>query len=136
MLRIATYNPELTRQGPGLLLQAIRKRDDPQVQAAVAVLVRLKADVVVLTGVDYDYGQAAISALAADLAEAGLSYPHHLALRPNTGVATGLDLDGNGRTGEARDAQGYGRFAGSAGMAILSRYPLGTPADYSGPAVA
>jgi hypothetical protein len=132
VLRIATYNPELTRNGPGLVLQAIRDRDDPQVAAVVAVLVRLDADVVVLTGVDYDYGQAAITALQADLRSAGADYPHVLALRPNTGVQTGLDLDGNGKTGEARDAQGFGRFAGSSGMAVLSRFPLGEPRDFSG----
>ena len=132
VLRIASYNPELTRHGPGLMLQAIRDRDDPQVAAVVAVLARLGADVVVLTGVDYDYGQAAITALQADLATAGADYPHVLALRPNAGVQTGLDLDGNGQTGEARDAQGFGRFAGSAGMAVLSRFPLGEPRDFSG----
>ncbi len=132
MLRIATWNPELTRNGPGLMLQAIRDRDDPQVAAVVAVLQRLDADVVVLTGIDYDYGQAAITALQADLATAGADYPHVLALRPNAGVQTGLDLDGNGQTGEARDAQGFGRFAGSAGMAVLSRLPLGEARDFSG----
>lgn len=132
MLRVATWNPDLTRQGPGLLLQSIRDRDDPQVDAVVAVLARLGADVVVLTGVDYDYGGTALTALQADLAEAGAPYPHVLALRPNTGVQTGLDLDGNGKTGEARDAQGFGRFAGSAGMAVLSRFALGAPRDFSG----
>ncbi len=114
------------------MLQAVRSRADAQVQAVVTVLARLDADVVVLTGVDYDYGQSAITALAADLKEAGHPYPFALALRPNTGVQTGLDLDGNGKTGQARDAQGYGRFAGQGGMAILSRYPLGDPRDFSG----
>lgn len=131
-LRIATYNPELTRGGPGLLLQAITKGKDPQVQAAVAVLARLDADVVLLTGIDYDYGQDALKALAENLTKAGVTYPYLLALRPNTGVQTGLDLDGNGRTGESRDAQGFGRFAGSAGMALLSRKPLGEVRDFSG----
>lgn len=98
----------------------------------MAVLDRLDADVILLTGVDYDYGQAAIRALQAKLALAGQAYPHALALRPNTGVQTGLDLDGNGRTGEPRDAQGYGTFAGQAGMAVLSRLPLGEPRDFSG----
>ena len=132
MLRLATYNAELTRAGPGLLLAAIRRGDDPQIQSVVTVLVRLDADVVLLTGVDYDYGQAAIAALAADLRAAGLDYPHALALRPNSGVATGLDLDGNGKLGEARDAQGFGWFAGQAGMAVLSRIPLGAVRDFSG----
>ena len=132
MVRVATYNPELTRGGPGLVLQSLRKRNDPQMMAVVAVLARLEADVVVLTGIDYDYGQAAVTELAAALREAGAEYPYVLALRPNTGVQTGLDLDGNGKTGEARDAQGFGRFAGSAGMAVLSRLPLGEVRDFSG----
>ena len=132
VVRIATYNPELTRGGPGLVLHAMRKRNDPQVLAVVAVLARLEADVVVLTGIDYDYGQAAVTELAAALGEAGSEYPYLLALRPNTGVPTGLDLDGNGKLGEARDAQGYGRFAGAAGMAVLSRLPLGEVRDFSG----
>lgn len=132
VLRIATYNPEMTRGGPGLVLHALRKRDDPQMMAVVAVLARLEADVVLLTGIDYDHGQAAVTELAAALREAGAEYPYFLALRPNTGVPTGLDLDGNGKTGEARDAQGYGRFAGAAGMAVLSRLPLGEVRDFSG----
>ncbi len=132
MLRVATYNPELTRNGPGLVLHALRKRNDPQIMAAVAVLARLEADVVVLTGVDYDYGQAAVTELAAALREVGADYPYFVALRPNTGVQTGLDLDGNGKTGESRDAQGFGRFAGSSGMAVLSRLPLGEVRDFSG----
>ena len=92
---------------------------DPQVEAVLAVLAALDADILLMTGIDYDMGSAAAGALAA---RAG--YGHAMALRPNSGVATGLDLDGNGRLGEARDAMGYGRFAGQAGMAVLSRFAL------------
>ncbi len=90
----------------------------------MAVIARLDADVLLLTGIDYDLREEALTALAARLAAAGSPYPYQMALRGNTGVATGLDLDGNGRLGEPRDAQGYGRFAGEGGMAILSRLPL------------
>jgi len=123
-LRIATYNAALTRAGPGLLLRDILKGEDPQIAAVVAVIGALDADVLVLTAVDYDYGQVALSAFADRLAAAGSVYPYRFALRPNTGLATGLDLDGNGALGDARDAQGYGRFAGEAGMAVLSRLPI------------
>jgi hypothetical protein len=131
-LRIATYNPELTRSGPGLLLQAITRGNDPQIQAVIRVLARLDADILLLTGIDYDYDQQALQALSAGLAEVGVTYPYLMALRPNTGVQTGLDIDGNGKTGEARDAQGFGRFAGSAGMAVLSRRTVGEVRDFSG----
>lgn len=129
-LRLATWNAEMAAAGPGMLLQDITG-DDPQIDAAVAVIAELDADVLLLTGIDYDLRGAALSALAARLAAAGAPYPHQMALRPNTGIATGLDLDGNGKRGEPRDAQGYGRFAGQAGMAVLSRLPIGAAVDYS-----
>lgn len=130
-LRLATWNPELTRAGPGLLLRDILSGDDPQVTAVVAVIAALDADVLLLTGVDWDHAQVALAALSDRLAAAGAPYPHRLALRPNTGMATGLDLNGDGRTGTPDDAQGWGRFAGSGGMALLSRLPLDAPADLS-----
>jgi hypothetical protein len=39
-------------------------------------------------------------------------------------MPTGRDLDGDGRFGQPRDAQGFGYFAGQGGMAILSRLPI------------
>lgn len=80
---------------------------------------------------DWDADGAALAALADRLAEEGLDYPHRLAWPPNAGLASGLDLDGNGRRGEPRDAQGYGRFRGQGGMALLSRWPLGEGRDLS-----
>ncbi len=76
---------------------------------------------ILITGIDYDQQTRTLAAFAARL---GKPYPYLLALRPNTGLATGLDLDGNGRFGEPRDAMAYGRFAGQAGMALLSRLPI------------
>ena len=98
--------------------------EDVQVAAAIQVLIALDADIILLTDVDYDHDLIALNTFADQLAAAGLRYPTRFALAPNTGIATGFDLDGNGRLGEARDAMGYGRFAGDGGMAILSRYPL------------
>lgn len=79
----------------------------------------------VLQGIDYDLQNKALNALADALENRGLDYPTRFALRPNTGLESGHDLDGNGQLGEARDAQGYGEFSGQGGMAILSRWPVG-----------
>ena len=126
-LRIATYNADLSASGPGLLLHDLRKPDLlPQRAAAVQAIVALKADVILLTGIDYDLKGEAVAALIAKLAEAGADYPYFMPLRPNTGVPTGRDLDGNGQLGDARDAQGWGRFPGEGGMAVLSKRPIGT----------
>jgi hypothetical protein len=132
-LRIATWNVGLDRTGPGLLVAELAKGDTPQIASVVRVLSALDADVVLLSSVDYDRGGVALGLLADRLAAAGLDYPHRFALRPNTGMQTGFDVDGNGRIGDPQDAQGWGLFAGQGGMAILSRLPLdaGAAKDHS-----
>ena len=132
-LRIATFSPELSRKGPGLLLRDILKREDPQIAAAVAAIAAVDPDILLLTGIDWDLEGRALDALAGLLAEAGAPYPHRFAPRPNTGLPSGADLDGDGRPGRPRDAQGYGRFAGEGGMALLSRHPViaGQARDFS-----
>jgi len=133
-LRIATWNVGLDRTGPGLLVAELAKGDTPQIAAVVRVLAALDADVVLLTSLDYDRGGVALGLLAERLSVAGIDYPHRFALRPNTGMQTGFDVDGNGRIGDPQDAQGWGLFSGQAGMAILSRLPLdaGAARDHSG----
>jgi hypothetical protein len=102
-----------------LLLRDILRGKDDQI-AAVQDVIRLKdPDILILQGFDYDLTGAALSAFANSL-----NYPHHFAILPNSGMATGLDMDGDQRLGGARDAQGYGKFSGADGMAILSRYPV------------
>lgn len=123
-LRVATFNTGLERDGPGLLLRDIQRAKDPQVKAVIAVITATKPDILALQGIDWDYDGTALKALADQLGSAGLVYPYQFALRPNSGMPTGLDMDGDGRLGRPRDAQGYGTFTGQGGMAILSRYPI------------
>lgn len=89
------------------------------------VLAIVRPDVLILQGVDYDHELLALSALRERIAQdGGPRYDHLFARRPNSGMATGRDMDGDGRRGGPRDAQGYGYFAGQGGMALLSRYPV------------
>lgn len=133
-LRIATYNPDLSRKGPGLLLRDILSGTDPQIAAVVATLTDLNADVLVLTAFDFDHDLVALSALAKALAKAGAPYPYRFSKRPNSGMPTGQDMDGDGRLGGAADAQGFGDFSGKGGLAVLSRLPIDEDAfrDFSG----
>lgn len=132
-MRLATWNVALDREGPGLLVEDLAGGGSPQIAAIARVAVALDADVLLLTAVDYDRGGVALRLLAGRLAEAGAPYPHRFAFRPNTGTQTGFDVDGNGRIGDPRDAQGYGLYSGQGGMAILSRLPLdeGAARDHS-----
>ncbi len=123
-LRLATFNADLSRDGPGLLLRDILSGEDARIGAAADIVVHVDPDILLITKFDYDRGGAALDAFAETLAERGAAYPHRFALRPNTGMATGRDMIGDGRRGTADDKQGYGRFAGQAGMALLSRHPV------------
>ncbi|MBY6067272.1 endonuclease/exonuclease/phosphatase family protein [Leisingera aquaemixtae] len=125
-LRIATFNTELSRAGPGQMLRDLTRGGDTQVAAAVDVIAAAQADVLALQGIDWDLEGRALAALAARLAERGLDYPYHVALQPNSGrpPPTPLDLDGDGKAGGPRDNQGYGRFRGQGGIALLSRLPV------------
>ncbi len=132
-LRIATYNIELSRDGPGLLLRDLT-RGDAQADAAAQMITDVAPDVILLQNVDYDLEGRALTALRDLIADKGMNYPVMFALMPNTGMATGLDMDGDGRLAEPEDAQGHGAFTGQGGMAILSRWPvdIGSVQDLSG----
>ncbi|WP_246054864.1 endonuclease/exonuclease/phosphatase family protein [Paracoccus gahaiensis] len=129
-LRLATWDPGLTRDGPGLLLRDI-ERDDPQVLAAAQVIAALRPDAILLTGLDWDLDGRALAAFADLLKAQGHPLPHRHAGPPNRGVQTGHDLDGDGRAGQPRDAQGYGAFTGQSGLALLSRLPIASVTDHT-----
>ncbi len=90
----------------------------------IATILDAKPDVLLLTNFDYDAEHVALAALKTRLASKGLTLNHLFALKPNTGMPTGVDVDGDGRRGGPRDAQGFGYYTGQGGQAILSRYPL------------
>ena len=118
--RIAVYHTELSRDGPGLLLRDIVEGEDPQVLASLSVIRAADPDVLVLADFDYDASLSALTAFADRLE----TYSYRFAWPPNRGVQTGADRDGDGRFGEPEDAQGYGRFVGDGGLAILSKHPI------------
>lgn len=114
----------MARRGPGLLAREILTGKDAQAEGAARIIAEVAPDVILLNGFDYDLDAVALTAFADRIRTAGLDYPYAFSARPNTGRMTTLDLDGDGRRGGPGDAQGYGRFAGDGGMAILSRLPL------------
>ncbi|NSX55694.1 endonuclease/exonuclease/phosphatase family protein [Parasulfitobacter algicola] len=105
------------------MLRDIERRDD-DILTIARIIAQANADILVLQGIDYDFGGATAVALRLVLQENGIEYPFHFTRRPNSGLATGLDLDGDGKTGTPRDAQGYGRFSGQDSILILSRFEI------------
>ncbi len=119
-VRVATFNVGLGRDGPGLLLKDILEQD-PDILALAEIIATVSPDILLLTGFDNDYQTRA---LAGFNALAGLGYPYVFAPLGNAGLDSGLDINGNGRLRDWNDAWGFGRFEGSKGMALLSRFPI------------
>lgn len=99
-------------------------RGTEEVSHVVETIVSHAPDIIVLQSIDYDAQGAAVGALSDLISSGGLDLPYIFVPVTNTGMPTGIDIDGDGRSNAPRDAQGYGRFPGQASIAILSRYPI------------
>jgi hypothetical protein len=132
-LRIATYNLDLSRDGPGVLYGELIGEPGPDVAAAVRVIQTARPDVLVVQKLDHDLRGRALGAFAALLAAGpeGIDYPHRFAPPVNAGVPTGLDLDGDTLPGGWGDARGWGKYPGHGGMAVLARLPIDAAAARS-----
>ena len=125
-LRVASWNASLSRNGPGQLLNDLRKGEHPQIENVVAILTHIRPDIVLINEFDYDarHEAALLFADALRAADEPLDYPHIFTSPPNTGQLSGFDLNGDGKTSTAEDAFGWGKFPGQYGMLLLSRYPI------------
>jgi len=137
-LRVATYNASLYDETAGGLIRRL-EADDGNARKIAAVLQRVRPDLVLLNEFDYDPQQRAADLFQRrylEVAQAGggepLRYPYRYLAPVNTGVPSGLDLDGDGQAGNAarsdrargNDAWGYGLHPGQYGMLVLSKYPI------------
>ena len=128
-IRFATLNAAMGLAKHGQLSERLRAGNDPDLRKLAEVVQRTRPDVLLLSEIDYLPGDRQAEWLAQYLArsESGLEpveYAYHFSAPVNTGVQSGLDIDGNGQTGDPADAWGYGRFPGQYGMLLLSRYPI------------
>lgn len=133
--RVATYNASLNRSEPGALLADLSTPDNTQAQQIAEVIQHNRPDVLLLN--EFDYSPEAIEAFQQNylgISQDGqqpIHYPYVYSAPVNTGVASGFDLDNDGRIvpppgeeGYASDALGFGQFPGQYGMLVLSRYPI------------
>lgn len=122
-LRIVFWRVDFAARGPGDALAQINAKR-PHTTAMAQVIARLKPDILVLSGVDYDMGNATLGAMRALIGAQGHELRHIFAPVPNAGVPSGIDLNVDSITHGPDDAFGYGEFAGARALAVLSRYPF------------
>jgi hypothetical protein len=125
-LRIATYNVDLSRDGPGVLLHDLGREPDPGLDAVLWVIRTVRPDVLLITQFDHDLRGRALAVFRGLLAEGpqGIDYPYAFLAPVNAGMPSGRDLDGDGLGMGPGDALGWGKFPGDGGMALLSRLPV------------
>jgi hypothetical protein len=128
-VRLATFNADLSRAAPGLLLRDLT-RGDADAERVAAIVKAVRPDILLITKFDHDPRGRALKVFR-DLLRAGkdgIDYPHLFAGPVNAGVPSGHDLDRDGKLMGWNDGFGFGRFPGEGGMAILSRHRLDEPA--------
>ncbi len=134
-LRVASFNVSLYDEDAGGLVRRL-ELGSTGARRIAAVLQKVRPDVVLLNEFDYDAGGRAADLFQRrylEQAQPGggeaLHYPYRYLAPVNTGVPSGLDLDGNGSVGgdgreRGNDAWGYGLHPGQYGMLVLSRHPI------------
>ncbi len=130
VLRIATFNIAMGFERAGMMATALRDPQHERLRKVAAILQTVRPDIVLLNEFDYDPGVDASGLLNRNFlahAEAGrqaIEYPFHYRAESNTGIPSGLDIDGDGKVSGPADAWGFGHFPGQYGMLLLSRFPI------------
>ena len=145
-VRFATFNSSLSRESPGELLDAMRDGGDAKAKAVAAVIQAARPDVLLLQEFDhgpgYDEDGEALQLFQQNYLMVpqqqnleSIEYEHVYLVPSNTGVPTGVDLNGDGLIAPtkgaevgtdayAADAHGWGKFPGQYAFVILSKYPI------------
>lgn len=132
-IRFATFNVSLNRTAEGELADHLMAGNHEQISSIAAIIRHVQPDVILLNEFDFA-GERAIAAVehfqtnylskpidGLKPIEYGYAYTGPV----NTGIPSGLDLDGNGKSNDPTDCFGFGRYPGQYGMVVLSRFPLG-----------
>jgi len=128
--RFATFNIAMGLPEQGALFKRLQDGKDENLRKVAAVIQQVRPDVILLNEFDYLAGKNAASLFIKNYLSVPqyggrpIRYAYSLDGPVNTGIQSGLDLDRNGKTGDAADAWGFGKFPGQYGMLVLSRFPL------------
>jgi endonuclease/exonuclease/phosphatase family metal-dependent hydrolase len=126
VLRVATFNAAMNRKSAGELTEGLQK-GDPQAAKIAEILRAVSPDVFLLNEIDYDERSAEVFLnryLSSQEPTEQPPWKYFFAGPVNTGVDSGLDLDGNGKLHEPNDAWGFGTYPGQYGMAVFSRHEI------------
>lgn len=130
-VRFATFNTSLNDRSAGGIVRRLDGGGDSQARQIAEVIQLVRPDVLVIQELDRDADGRSLALFRADYLGVGqngaepIDYPHTVFPPSNTGVSSGVDLDGDGRVGLPGDARGFGFHPGQYAFAVVSRLPLG-----------
>jgi len=129
-LRVATFNVSLYGKQAGQILDRLSDGEDRQAEKIAAIVQTVRPDILVVNEIDFD-AESKTARVLNDLyfarSQDGLeawSFPHVQSFPSNTGVDSGLDINGDQKLGSPDDAWGYGVYPGQYAMAVFSRHAI------------
>ena len=129
-VRFATFNISFHRKSEGALKKKLATGKGLNFSRIAEIIQRVNPDVILLNEFDYDEaGQGVADFESKFLAvsqneQSPIKFKYRYIAPSNTGVASGVDLNGDGEMGTPNDAFGYGLFPGQYAMAVLSKFPI------------
>ncbi|XOV85765.1 MAG: endonuclease/exonuclease/phosphatase family protein [bacterium] len=138
VLRVASFNVFLNRPAAGALAAqmadgaGVGEADAAvhQIRAVAEIIQRVRPHVILLNEFDDDPSGLALARFmrnhlgVSQNGQPPIEYAYTFRAPSNTGIDSGLDLDGDGQRGGPGDAFGFGAFAGQYGMVLLSQFPI------------
>ncbi|MDZ8053280.1 MAG: phytase [Aulosira sp. ZfuVER01] len=140
-IRFSQFNASLNRNADGELITYLSTPNNAQAKAVAEIIQRNNPDILLVNEFDYvqknplqavqlfQQNYLAISQNGAT----PVNYPYFYIAPSNTGIASGFDLNNDGKvvttpgaSGYGDDAFGFGNFPGQYGMLLLSKYPIDT----------
>jgi Endonuclease/Exonuclease/phosphatase family len=136
-VRFATFNASLTRDKQGQLATDMGDPKHEQIQKVAQIIQTVRPDVLLINEFDYDStgnSAALFQRNFLSVSQGGqkpIEYRFTYVVPSNTGIATEVDMDGNGKVvttpgeaGYAADAHGWGEFPGRYAFVMFSQYPI------------
>ncbi len=129
-IRFATFNASLFRDRADELRKELEQGESAQARKIAAIVQRCHPDILLINELDYaaDGRNAALLnekyfATEQDQSSA-IHYPYVFSAPVNTGVASELDINGDGKIEGPADCFGYGTHPGQYGLAVFSKFPI------------
>ncbi len=130
VVRFATFNIALNRRQAGDLIRDLEAGRDSRIRGVAEVIQRVRPDVILLNELDHDDQGKSLELFQKNFlmhsqnGQATIAYPHVFVGPVNTGLASPVDMNQDGKVALPDDGYGYGGFPGQYGMALLSKFPI------------